>query len=181
MSKLIGMVAAAGLALLGACATAPETPAERTQLKSSADSTLQVMKSRDPGLQDVLDQSVGYAVFPEVGKGGAIVGGAYGRGILYEQGQPVGYVELSQASLGAQLGGESFAELIVFGDQGALEDLKMGTYEIGGGASATALKAGAAASTRFTDGAAVFVMPRGGLMVDVSVTGQRLNFTPLER
>lgn len=176
MRRLLRRLPLMSLALLAACATAPKSQTERDTLQTEAQATLNSMQARDAGLQPVLDQSAGYAVFPEVGKGGVLVGGAYGRGILYENGQPIGFVELNQAQIGALLGGESFSEVIVFEDQDALAKVKDGRYDVGANASAVALTAGAAASTEFRDGVAVFVMPRGGLMADVSVSGQKINF-----
>lgn len=174
----IVLAAAVGL-LIAACATTPKTAEGRQDLMRDAQAMLDTMRAQDPGLDRLLQQSAGYVVFPEIGKGGAIIGGAYGRGIVYEQGQPVGFAELNQGSIGAQLGGQTFAELIVFEQQRGLQALKDGRFDIGGTASATVLQTGAAAATQFGDeGVAVFVMPRGGLMVDVSVSGQQINFEP---
>ena len=179
MRKLLGAFIVLTPLLLVGCATTPTTPTARRSLQADAQTTLEEMKTRDPGLQQLLDQSAGYVVFPEVGKGGVLVGGAYGRGIVYEQGQQVGFADLNQASIGAQLGGQTFSELIVFGDQRALNELKAGQWSIGAGVSAIALRSGAAASTTFgKQGAAVFVVPRGGAMVELSISGQKLNFEP---
>jgi lipid-binding SYLF domain-containing protein len=173
------MISAAALALLAtACATSPQTRAEERTLENRASATLDTMTARDPRLEELLGRAVGYAVFPEIGKGGAVVGGAFGRGVVYENGQPVGYARLSQASVGAQLGGQTFAELIVFNDRNALERLKTDNFDVGGGVSAVALTSGAARAAQFEGGAAVFVMPRGGLMVDVSVSGQKIDYDP---
>jgi lipid-binding SYLF domain-containing protein len=178
MMKRIGLLATLCLPLF-ACATAPKTDPERRALEANADTTLRSMIARDPGLRDVLRRSVGYAVFPEIGAGGFLVGGAYGRGIVYEGGKKTGFVELNQASLGAVLGGQTFAELIVFNTPEGLRQLRDGEYNVTGQASAVVLKSGAAAATQFGDeGVGVFVMPRGGAMIDVSVAGQRLNYEP---
>ena len=80
--------------------------------------------------------------------------------------------------MGAQLGGETFAELIVFSDRDALTRLKTDNFDVSGNASAVALTSGAAATAQFEGGAAVFVMPRGGLMVDISVAGQKIDYDP---
>jgi lipid-binding SYLF domain-containing protein len=85
---------------------------------------------------------------------------------------------LNQGSIGAQLGGQSFEELIVFHDPNALDRLKSGTFEFGATASAVALKSGAAAGTTFADGVAVFTVPRAGLMAELTITGQKLNYQP---
>ncbi len=171
----IGLV----LLLIGACATAPKSTADRTKLAMRADATLATMKQRNPNLQSVLNESIGYAVFPEIGKGGIGIGAAYGRGVLYENGRMVGYVELNQASIGAQLGGQTFAELIVVRDHAALDRIKNGTFSLSGDASAVALTSGAAATADFNEGVAVYVMPRGGLMAELTISGQQINFQPI--
>jgi lipid-binding SYLF domain-containing protein len=164
--------------MIGACATAPKTESGRRSLEARADATLESMRGRDPGLPGLLDTAYGYAVFPDVGKGGAVVGAAYGHGVLFERGQLSGYVELNQGSIGAQLGGETFAELVVFHDRDAVDRLKTGTFEFGANASAIALTTGAAVRATFTDGVAVFTEPKGGLMAELTVSGQKLNYQP---
>jgi lipid-binding SYLF domain-containing protein len=167
------------LALSAACGGAPKTTSGRISLEQNARATLSEMQARDPSLPVLLQDAYAYAVFPSVGKGGVIVGGAFGRGILYERDRPTGYVELAQGSLGAQLGGETFSELIVLRNPDDVRDIKAGTFKLGANASATALTAGAAKGV--TLGArenAVFLLKRGGLMVDISVTGQKLDFRP---
>ena len=162
-----------------ACATAPKTVADRQALEREASSSLQLMRQKDPGLDQLLQSSAGYVVFPSVGKGAFIAGGAHGRGILFQQGSPVGYVNLSQASLGLQAGAASFTELLVFADQGAVERLKAGTFQLGANITAIVLTAGASGNATFSDGVAVFTMQEGGLMAGVSVSGQQLKFEPL--
>lgn len=166
------------LVLGAACGGSPKTATERINLEQSAQTTLSQMQTRDPSLTGLLEEAHAYAVFPSIGKGGVIVGGAFGRGVLYERGRPSGFVELTQASIGAQLGGQTFSELIVLRDAYEVQKIKAGTFEVGGDASIVALTAGAARSVSLNRGSAVFVMPRGGLMVDISVTGQRLDFRP---
>lgn len=176
MSKLLNSFLAVALVGFTACASAPKTGPERARLETSASDTLSQMIAQDADLQPMLDRSAGYAVFPEIGKGALIVGGATGNGVLYENGQPVGYVMLDEASFGLQAGGETFAELIIFETPEALAQIKRGDFEVSGKVSATALTSGAAAGARFEDGLAVFVLPKGGLMVDVSVAGQQIDY-----
>lgn len=166
------------MVLFAACATAPRTSAERRDLDASAQATLQTMRTKDPGLNALLASADGYAVFPDIGKAGMVAGGAYGRGILYERGRKVGYVELNQGSIGAQLGAQTFAELIVFGSKLEVDKVKAGNFSLGANASAIALTTGASAAARFTEGVVVFTMPRGGLMAELTVSGQQLNYSP---
>lgn len=179
MARFLPFLAAMGL-FVTACATAPTTPSEREELRTDALATLEQLERRDPTLRPTLARAAGYAIFPDVGKGGALVGGAFGRGILFVGDVPMGYVELNQASIGAILGGETFTELIVFETANALQEIEDGEFEVGAHASATALTTGAAAAARFEGGIAVFVVPTGGLMVDVSVNGQQISYQPIE-
>lgn len=179
MRKLpMHLLAAAALTLGGACATAPRTADEKADLYVEADRTLGMMRSRDPGLGELLNRSAGYVVFPNIGKGAFVAGGAYGRGILYESGRRRGFVELNQASIGAQIGAQSFSELIVFTSPLDVSKLKMGDFSMGANVSAVVLTTGAAAAVEANAGTFVFIVPRGGVMAELSVNGQKLNFEP---
>jgi lipid-binding SYLF domain-containing protein len=137
------------------------------------------IKAADPGIQSFFDNAAGYAVFPSVGKGGVIIGGAFGRGLVLENEQVVGKTSLSQASIGLQLGGQSYAQFIFFRDEVALGHFKRGNFEFGAQASAVAATAGASADAAYDQGVAIFTQARGGLMVDASVGGQRFTFEPV--
>lgn len=162
------------------CATAPNSPAERHSLVTSADATVSTMTAKDPSLRNVLDRSPGYAVFPDVGAAGAIVGGAYGRGVVFEGGRPVGFAQLKQGSVGATIGGQSYSEIMVFQNEAALNRLKAGNFDLGAEASAVALKAGIADATEFEGGVAIFQLPKGGLMASAAVTGQKVSFQAMQ-
>lgn len=154
---------------LAACATAPRTASGRLDLTERADATLRIMRTKDPGLGALLQSAYGYAVFPEVRNG---------RGILYERGIKIGYVELNQGSIGAQLGGQTFSELIVFRSALDVAKLKEGDFLLGANASAVALREGASRSADLDDGIVVFTLARGGLMAELTVSGQELNYSP---
>lgn len=160
------------------CATAPETRSGRDDLETSARATLRQMIDRDPSIRQVLNTAPGYVVFPKIGEGGAIIGGAFGQGILFENGRRVGFVKVEQAAVGALLGGKSYAELLVLRDRDMLADIKDGEFEMTANADVVVLTAGVAASATFKDSVVAFVMPIGGLMANVSVAGQRFKFVP---
>jgi len=164
--------------LLISCSTAPSTPAARDVLLQQATTAMSEMNREDPGLDELTRKGYGYALFPEVAKGGLVFGGGYGRGVVYEQGQHVGYADLSQASFGLQMGGQTYSEIIVFENKAALDLLKQGRVELAADASAVILKTGAAANARFVDGFAVFVRPISGAMVEAAVGGQQVTFVP---
>ena len=141
-------------------------------------------------------KSYGYAVFPKILKGAVGIGGARGTGRVYEKGQYVGDSTMTQLSIGFQLGGEGFAEMIFFENKAAFDLFTSGSFEFGAEASATALTAGASAKAGSTGagagasvtkdkasavaayrkGVAVFTIIRGGLMYEVSLAGQKYSF-----
>lgn len=161
------------------CSTAPKTEAKKEALGIDVRATVDTMNVEDPSFKDFLNKAYGYVVFPSVGKGGAIVGGAYGRGEVYEQGKMIGYADISQATVGLQLGGQNFAEVIAFENKAALDRFVTNKYEVAANASAVALKSGAAATAKYTDGVALFTHVKGGLMAEAAIGGQRFNFSPL--
>jgi lipid-binding SYLF domain-containing protein len=171
-------LAAAGLSVLAGCSTTPRTGAQQAQLTSNSETAIQLAKKTDPGLQKFFDTAAGYAVFPSVGKGAVGVGGAYGRGELYEGGRLAGYCTLTQASIGLALGGQKYTELIFFETKAALDRFKSGNFAFAAQASAVALKSGVSANAKYADGVAVFTMGEEGLMYEASVGGQKFNFQP---
>lgn len=161
--------------MLTACASIPSD--ERMARESRA--ALDRFVDRDPGLQDWINHAHGYVVFPEVGAAGLGVGGGFGRGMVFRGGQPIGRATVSQATIGAQIGAQSFSQVIFFKDDAALRVFQRGNLEFSARATAVAATAGAAATTSYERGVAVFVLPRGGLMAEATVGGQRFTFEPL--
>lgn len=117
-------------------------------------------------------------VFPSVGKGGLIVGGAKGEGDAFHHGAYVGMVIVKELSVGAQVGGQNFAELIFFEKDADFKRLTDGTFEFKAEVSAVAAKKGAAQNSAFSDGVAAFVIPKKGLMASAAIGGQKLSYTP---
>jgi lipid-binding SYLF domain-containing protein len=164
------------------CATSPQTAAQRSALADESRATLTLMRERDPQLERFLGRSAGYAVFPTVGKGGLIVGGAFGRGTVYDAtGSLLGYATVKQGSVGGVIGARSYSLLLVFQQPHQLESFKAGRdVQFGAEATAIAITEGCSATTRYHDGVAVFAIPRGGLMADASLSGQEFSFQPRE-
>jgi len=106
-------------------------------------------------------------------------GGAHGKGLVYEKGRVTGEADLTQASVGFLAGGQTFRELIVFGTPQALDNFRNGQMSLGADINAVALKTGAAASTQFKNGLAVFTKPTGGAMFEASVAGQKFSYKPM--
>jgi lipid-binding SYLF domain-containing protein len=178
MIRNVARLMLVGAAVVAGCAGTPRTQAKRTALENDAAEAREAMLNKDPSVRPLLGQSAGYIIFPEVKEGGFIVGGAGAEGVVYENGRPVGYASLSRASVGAQIGGQKYAELVAVRDRFTLDKMKAGSLDLGGQASAVILKAGAASATNFSEkGIAVVIDPIGGAMVNASVTGQRIKTT----
>jgi len=161
------------------CSTAPKSESDRAELQTKTDTTLQQFKSSDAGIADHINKAYGYAVFPTVAKGGAGVGGAYGRGTVYEQGKQVGYCDLSQASIGLQLGGQKYSELILFENKAALERFRTGEFALAAQASAVAAASGSGANAKYKEGVIVFTLGEAGLMYEATVGGQKFDYQPM--
>jgi len=140
----------------------------------------------------------GYAVFPSIGKGGIGVGAAHGDGKVFVGGKAVGKSSMTQVSVGLQLGGQVFSQIIFFEDKRAFDEFTSGNFEFGAEASAVAITAGASASAttegntasasggqhdaatagEYKKGMAIFTVAKGGLMYEASVAGQKFSYKP---
>ena len=129
-------------------------------------------------LQSFFDNSAGYVIFPNVGKGGFIIGGASGNGVVYEKGNAVGMANLKKLNVGLQAGGQSIIEIIFFETKVDLNRFMEGKFAFAAEASAVALKSGIAVNAKYKDGVAVFALPKAGLMADASVGGQKFGYNP---
>ncbi len=164
--------------LLAGCATAPPTESGKADIRADAATALAKARASDSTFDSALRQSRAYAVFPSIGKGAIGVGGAYGKGVLYEGGTFSGYCDLSQASIGFALGGQAYTEVIAFSTADAVARFKAGRFAFDAQATAVAVKSGAGANAKFADGVAVFTMDEAGLMYEASIGGQKFSFQP---
>jgi len=164
------------VALLVRCATAPSSREDKQALRTEAATRMQQMHTEAPEVGALVKRGYGYTLFPTVGKGGLVVGGAYGRGVVYEQGRHIGYSGLTQGSVGLQAGGQTFSELIVFESKTALDRFKEGKFDFAADASAVVLKTGGATNVTFVNGVAVVVSPIGGAMLEAAIGGQQFTY-----
>lgn len=152
-----------------------------------------------PVVEKFFGNSYGYAVFPAIGKGGWIVGAGYGEGYVYRNGEVTGWASVAEVSIGLQIGGQAFSEIIFFQDKQAYDKFTSGSFELSASAQAVVVTAGAQARTGtsgssagasagprtgaqaeigYVNGLAVFLRPLGGLMFDASIGGQKFEFEP---
>ena len=162
--------------------------------------TIKTFKSV-PVVQPFFDNSFGYAVWARIARGGIGIGGATGRGQVYVDGEITGFSRLVDVSIGLQLGGQVYRQIVFFEDASAYDDFSEGKFEFDAQASAVAVTASARASSgtqgsqasvgaassaelvgakAYYEGMRVFTMTVGGLMYQATIAGQRYNFRPLE-
>jgi lipid-binding SYLF domain-containing protein len=177
--KKTGLVLLAVIAFwICGCATAPEYPEGKATLSAQVNEAIMAFKAKDPSIERFFTDSQGYAVLPQIGKGAFILGGAYGQGEVYRNGSLIGYCSVTQATLGASIGGETFREIIFFRTQADLETFLTGEYTFSAQATAVAIEAGAAVKADYHNGVAVFMMTDKGLMADASIGGQKFKYLP---
>jgi len=146
--------------------------------QSADSSVIAKFKEKDPGMAKVFADAHGYAVFPTVAKGAIGIGGARGKGDVFERGKRIGKATLTQVTLGFQLGGQAYSEVIFFKDKTALDDFKRGNFEFDAQVSAIALSARASRDLAYNRGVAIVTMAKGGLMYEASVGGQKFSYKP---
>jgi len=179
-SWMLAAIGVAGLMLVASGYARAEDQKTKETI-SEAKNTIATFKKADSGLSTFFESSAGYVVFPSVGKGGFIVGGAGGKGILFEGGLPVGGAKISQVTVGAQVGGQRYAEVIFFENPAAVAKFKKGDFSLAAQVSAVAAAEGASSNAKYSNGVAVFTVAENGLMAEASVGGQKLKFVPFSK
>jgi lipid-binding SYLF domain-containing protein len=163
--------------IIGLSLLAP--PARAQSNDADARAVIAKFKEKKPELAKFFSHASGYAVFPTVGKGGIGLGGARGKGYVYEGGKLVGRSTLTQVTIGLQLGGQAYSEIVFLEDQDAMQSFKRGRLKLDGQASAIAVTARAGLDLAYRNGVAIVTMAKGGLMYEASVGGQKFSFKPL--
>ena len=151
---------------------------KNSKTKKASNKTIKALnKFKDmTSLRPYFKKARGYAVFPNIGKGGIGIGGARGKGEVFEKGNVIGSTTLTQISIGFQLGGQAFSQIIFFKDKKSLERFTEGNFEFGASASAALISEGANASADYSDGVAVLTFSKGGLMYEASIGGQKFTY-----
>jgi lipid-binding SYLF domain-containing protein len=149
-----------------------------TKLQNEVKASLAEFAKSNPKVESHLHTAYAFAFFPKITKGGLGIGGAGGKGLVFDNKTVVGESKLAQATFGLQAGGQQYMEIILFEDKPALDRFTAGKVKFSGQASAVALKDGASADINYQDGVAIFTKTIGGLMAEASVGGQSFKYTP---
>lgn len=186
IKRLIPILAIVSFAMVGSTAWADEYQDTINVFKNAGESGT------------FFKTAYGYAVFPTIGKGGVGVGGAFGKGRVYEKGKYVGNASMTQVTVGFQLGGQAYSQIVFFQDQRAFKQFTSGNFAFGAEASAVAITAAAGAKANtsgssagisgtknaaatvgaYNNGMATFTVAKGGLMYEASIGGQKFAYTP---
>lgn len=147
-----------------------------SKLANETDKAIRTLYQSNPDIKRHFEQAHSFAVYPVITKGGLGVGGAGGKGLVFENYKVIGGASLAQATIGLQAGGQQYMEVIFFEDKAALDRFKEGKIKFSGQASAVALKDGASVDVNYQDGVAVFTKAKGGLMAEASLGGQKFKY-----
>jgi len=146
------------------------------ELTEDSKKALDKMVETNSGIESYHKSAYGYVVFPKVTKAGLVLGGAGGKGIVYENHEVSGSSTLKQASVGLQAGGQQYSEIIFFENKKAYKHFVNGRLKFDAQVSAVAIKPGVSLDVAYVNGVAVFTQPLGGLMFEASVGGQHFTY-----
>ncbi len=156
-----------------------QTKESEPEIVQDAIEKLQSMIEAEPKLQTFYDTSYGYAIFPKVGKGAFTVGAAAGNGVVFKNHEVVSTSKLKQVTVGAQIGGQQYSEVIFFENQASYENFINNKLKFDAQVSAVALAAGISADAPYINEVAVFTHAIGGFMYEASVGGQHFQNSPI--
>lgn len=141
--------------------------------------TLDRFIAKQPGISAQLKSAYGYAIYPEITKAGFLIGGAGGDGIVYRGAKAVAFSRASQFTVGAQIGGQTFSQLLIFQNKAAFDRFARGEFVFGASASAVAGKNGESEAADYKDGVATYSLVGNGLMAEAAIGGLKFTYKPL--
>jgi lipid-binding SYLF domain-containing protein len=131
-----------------------------------------------PATRQLTEDARAVLVFPSITKIGVGIGGEGGNGTMFERGRAVGFYNLAGASIGLQLGAQSFSQAYFFNTEEALKTFReFKGFEAGVGATAVAADFGADGSlstSTLQKPVVVVTWGQGGLMAGVDVGGNKI-------
>jgi lipid-binding SYLF domain-containing protein len=158
----------------------PVKPATDPRTAKETVEAIDLFKSTDSDMALWFANATGYAIFPSITKGAIGIGAAHGTGEVFEKGKLIGSASLTQVTIGLQLGGQEYAEVIFFENKETLDQFKQSKFAMSAQVSAVAAAEGASSDAKYQQGVVVFTIAKGGLMFEASVGGQKFKFKPLE-
>jgi lipid-binding SYLF domain-containing protein len=166
------------LSLAAGAALAQDKAAKQTEVRKAAETALAKFYKADPKIRAEVESAPGYAVFTTYGLS-FIFGGAGGKGIVHDNHtKHVTYMDLAQASAGAQIGIAESETLIVFKTAKGMADFVSKGWEFGGGGAAQAGAAGKsvgpASGVAGYPEAVHYTLTKNGLQAGVALKGAKV-------
>ena len=172
----VTLCALVAFAAVQGSAVAAWDPAKIEAHEAAARTAIVAFYEDDPSMERFFDEAHGFAVFPKVGEAAFVIGGARGKGEVFEQGMSIGIAKITAVTVGLSFGGKTFQEIIFFKSKEALDTFKSGKFTFGAATSVVAVKKGAGAKAVWSGDIAVFTRGEAGAMVEASVAGQKFKF-----
>jgi len=147
-----------------------------TKLANAVEKAIKSLVADNPTIENHFQSAYGFAIFPIITKAGLGLGGAGGKGLVFEDKSVIGSSKMAQATFGLQAGGQQYQEVIFFEHKEALDKFKGGKVKFSGQASAVAIKAGASIDLKYQNGVAIFTKVKGGIMAEASAGGQKFSY-----
>ena len=176
--RLAGVFALLAMLVLNHAAAEAWQPAAGDRLQERAANAIDRVRAKVERSHPYFEDAYAVAVWPGITRIAAGFGGAYGKGVVIEQGKAVGTVKYWQFSSGIQAGAKNFALVIFFRDKEALEGLKQNKAQFTGQAGVDVLTFGAAGTPAYSEGVALIPLTNLGLMAEFSAAGVWFRYTP---
>jgi lipid-binding SYLF domain-containing protein len=155
---------------------APSTPGAQLDSADAAARTTADFRN-DSDATKFFDSAIAYAVFPKITKGALGIGVSDGRGEVFQDGVFVGYAQATSVTIGAQIGGQTFSQIIFFQNSFAFDKFTNNQFTGQASAAAVAGKSGSSAMADYNHGVAVFTSNNNGLILAADIGGQKFRYT----
>ena len=167
------IVGAFTFASVGAFAATPE------DLNKDSDQALQMLTKANPVAADISKRAKAVLIFPNIVKAGLIFGGAYGEGVLKQDGKIDGYYNSVTASFGWQAGAQSYGYVVFLMSDKAIKYVHdTHGWEIGTGPTVVMVNEGVAknlSTSSLKKDAYAFIIDQQGLMASLSIEGTKIS------
>jgi len=153
--------------------------ASAAELRRDSAAALRNLTDSESAARLLSEKAKGILVFPSIVKGGFMVGGQIGEGVLWKDGKAVGYYNSVAASYGLQAGIQTFGYALFFMNDAALAQLDATRgFEVGVGPSIVVVDAGVAKSmttNTLTSDVYAFIFSQKGLMAGIGIQGSKIS------
>jgi lipid-binding SYLF domain-containing protein len=175
LTTLLLVLAFAASTLIG---VNPARAASAAEINRDAKKVLQKLYKKSNSAKALGEKAKAVLVFPSVVKGGFMVGGLYGEGVLLKEGKAVAYYNTVAASYGLQIGAQKYGYAMFLMNDAAIQYLdRSDGWEVGTGPSIVVVDKGAAggmSTTNLREDIYAFIFSQSGLMAGLGLQGTKI-------